>query len=81
MLKIDIHTHIIPKNVPRFANFFGYDGFLHLEHHKPCCAKMMIGDKFFREIEDNCWSPEKKNSRLQSSSCRCTSVVAHSCDV
>ncbi len=62
MLKIDIHTHIIPKNVPRFANFFGYEGFLHLEHHKPCCAKMMIGDKFFREIEDNCWSPEKRMS-------------------
>lgn len=54
-MKIDIHTHIIPKNIPNWATKFGYSGFIHLDHHKPCCAKMMIGDKFFREIEDNCW--------------------------
>ena len=62
MLKIDIHTHIIPEKVPRFAEQFGYDGFIHLEHHKNCCAKMMIGDRFFREIEDNCWSAERRMS-------------------
>jgi aminocarboxymuconate-semialdehyde decarboxylase len=59
-IKIDIHTHILPEHMPRYAQQFGYDGFLHLEHHKPCCAKMMIGDTFFREVEDNCWSPEKR---------------------
>ncbi len=56
--KIDIHTHIIPEQVPRWADKFGYKGFIHLEHHRPCCAKMMIDDKFFREIEHNCWDPE-----------------------
>lgn len=56
MFKIDIHTHIIPEHVPDYAKKFGYGGFVHLEHHKPCCARMMIGDKFFREIQDNCWS-------------------------
>lgn len=29
-----------------------------MEHHKPCCARMMIDDRFFREVEENCWSPE-----------------------
>jgi aminocarboxymuconate-semialdehyde decarboxylase len=60
MLTIDIHTHIIPEHVPDFTKKFGYGDFIRLEHHKPCCARMMKGDKFFREIEDTCWSPEKR---------------------
>lgn len=59
-LKIDIHTHILPEEMPNWAKKFGYGGFISLDHHKPCCAKMMIDDKFFREVEDNCWSPEKR---------------------
>jgi aminocarboxymuconate-semialdehyde decarboxylase len=61
MLKIDIHTHILPKNIPDWKQQFGYGGFIKLEHHKPCCARMLKDDgKFFREIEDNCWSAEKR---------------------
>lgn len=61
MLTIDIHTHILPKDIPNFKEKFGYGGFIHLDHHKPCCAKMMRDDgKFFREIEDNCWSAEQR---------------------
>lgn len=57
---IDIHTHILPEHLPDFKAKYGYGGFVHLEHHKPCCAKMMIDDKFFREIHDNCWSAETR---------------------
>lgn len=58
MLTIDIHTHIIPENLPDFKKKFGYGGFISLDHHKPCCARMMVGDKFFREVESNCWDAE-----------------------
>ncbi|MDQ3051812.1 MAG: amidohydrolase [Bacteroidota bacterium] len=54
-MTIDIHTHILPENIPNYASRFGYGGFISLDHHKPCCARMMIGDKFFREVEQNCW--------------------------
>ena len=52
---IDIHTHILPENLPDYAKKFGYGDFIHLDHHKPCCARMMIGDRFFREVEQNAW--------------------------
>ena len=61
MLKIDVHTHILPKEIPAWKDKFGYGGFIKLEHHKPCCARMIKDDgKFFREIDDNCWSVEKR---------------------
>ncbi len=58
MQKIDIHTHILPRDLPDLKQKFGYGGFITLEHHKPCCARMIRDDgKFFREIESNCWDP------------------------
>ena len=72
MLKIDIHTHIIPADLPDLKKKYGYNGFISLDHHKPCCARMLIDGKFFREIQDNCWDPgvrlkdcEKHNINVQ----------------
>ena len=56
-LTIDIHTHILPKDIPDFGKRFGYGGFIHLDHHKPGCARMMTDDRFFREVEANVWDP------------------------
>ena len=61
MFKIDVHTHILPRDIPNWKDKFGYGGFIQLQHNGPGCAKMMKDDgHFFREIEDNCWSPEKR---------------------
>ena len=60
-MKIDIHTHILPAELPRFAERYGYGGFITLDHHAPCRARMLRDDgKFFREIESNCWDPVKR---------------------
>lgn len=58
MLRIDSHTHILPKKLPDWSGKFGYGDFIYLQHHKTGYAKMMRGNQFFREIRDNCWDPE-----------------------
>lgn len=59
-MKIDLHTHMLPKNWPDLREKYGYGGFVSLEHHAPCRARILIDGTFFREIEDNCWSPQKR---------------------
>lgn len=59
--KVDIHTHILPETLPRFKEKYGYGGFVQLDHHRPCGARMLLDDgKFFREIESNCWDPGRR---------------------
>ncbi len=58
MLKIDSHTHIIPKKLPNWSEKFGYGDFIYLQHHKKGFAKMMRGNQFFREIKENAWNAE-----------------------
>ena len=59
-VKIDLHTHILPHDWPDLDAKYGYGGFVRLDHYKPCCARMMIGDRVFREITDNVWDPGRR---------------------
>jgi aminocarboxymuconate-semialdehyde decarboxylase len=53
-----MHTHIMPEVLPDWTKKFGYGQFIHLDHHREGFARMMQGEKFFREIASNCWNPE-----------------------
>lgn len=55
MLKIDMHTHILPPEMPNWTEKFGYGNFIWLQQQKPGLADMMRGNSFFRTIEENCW--------------------------
>ena len=57
---IDIHTHILPREWPDLADRYGYGGFVKMHHETPGCARMMIDGKFFRTVEENCWSPRHR---------------------
>ncbi len=59
-MKIDLHTHILPRDWPDLDAKYGYGGFVRLDHYKPCCARMMIADRVFREIIDNVWDPKRR---------------------
>jgi len=58
ILKIDLHTHILPKHWPDLSKRYGYQGFMQLEHTGPGCACMMVGDHRFRDVSENTWDAE-----------------------
>ena len=58
MLKIDMHSHILPKTMPNWTQKFGYGKFIHLEPNTDGSANMMQGGQFFRRIVENCWDEQ-----------------------
>jgi len=60
VLKIDTHTHVLPKNWPDLKDRYGYGGFVQLEHDGPGCARMMQDGKHFRDVHANCWEPRER---------------------
>ena len=67
MLKIDIHTHIIPDNLPDFTKKFGYEGFVRLEKKNKSEANMILFNENFRTIQCNCWDPQQRITEMNNS--------------
>ena len=67
MLKIDVHTHILPERLPDFQNLPGGERFVRIEHQAPRSgasgsARMIVNGSLFREIERNSWDIETRLS-------------------
>ena len=59
-MKVDLHTHILPKNWPDLRERYGYGGFISLDHVDSCSARMMQDEKFFRAVDHNLWAPHAR---------------------
>lgn len=58
-LKIDIHTHVLPRSLPRWKERFGYGGFIGLEAAEQGCMRMVRDDgQVFRSVGPNCFDAE-----------------------
>jgi len=68
MLKIDTHTHILPPEIPKFKDKFGYGGFIQLVKQAGCSHCDMIDDsgKFFRRVDANTFNPEDRLRDMKS---------------
>ncbi len=58
MLKIDMHSHMLPERMPAWSKRFGYGDFIELEDAPGAFKNMMKGGEFFRRIGANCWDAE-----------------------
>jgi aminocarboxymuconate-semialdehyde decarboxylase len=58
--KIDLHTHILPESWPNLRDRYGYGGFVEMRRLAPCRAQLIVDDRVFREVEDNCWDPRRR---------------------
>ena len=67
MRRIDIHTHIIPRDLPDLAERYGYGGFISLAHCDRCSADMVRDGERFRTILHNCWDPEVRIAECDAS--------------
>ena len=47
---VDIHTHILPTEIPDFRADFGYGDFVTIEH-EPHTSVMLQGGEFFRRVD------------------------------
>jgi aminocarboxymuconate-semialdehyde decarboxylase len=73
-VQIDIHTHILPRQLPDLRDKYGYGGWISLHPLPDVCletstsmriklkgkVRMMLDGKFFRDVEENCWMPETR---------------------
>ena len=58
MLKIDVHTHILPPRWPDLRERYGYGGWVQLERQGSGCAHMTLDGSFFRAVDPNSWDNE-----------------------
>ena len=58
--RIDVHTHILPPAWPDLRARFGYGGWPQLEPFGPRRARIVIDERVFREVGDDCWDPARR---------------------
>jgi len=61
MATVDVHTHLLPPELPRWREKFGYGGFIQLEPCGAGRARMVRDDGTpFRDVQSNLWDPEAR---------------------
>ena len=57
-LKIDLHTHLLPESWPDLHAKYGEGEWVRIEQVRTGCARLMIDDECFRQVQASCWDPE-----------------------
>ncbi len=59
-MRVDFHTHYIPKHFPDMAEKYGDLGWPTLLHTGLCQADIYNAGKHYRSIDDRSWEPERR---------------------
>lgn len=60
MKGIDIHTHVVPATLPPSLGNASDIAWPSIERVDCCHARVMVGGKPYRDIEDSCWSVTRR---------------------
>jgi aminocarboxymuconate-semialdehyde decarboxylase len=64
-LALDVHTHIMPPRWEDLASRFGIPGWPWVKQHSSCSAVVMLGDREFRHVTDQCFSPVRRIADME----------------
>ncbi|SVC74062.1 uncharacterized protein METZ01_LOCUS326916, partial [marine metagenome] len=60
MFKVDIHTHILPKNLNKVTGKFSDSRFLTIGHVDEASAMLKKDGTEFRKVDCNCWNQKER---------------------
>ncbi|WP_256736434.1 amidohydrolase family protein [Mycolicibacterium hippocampi] len=61
---IDLHTHGLPRSLPNFGRRIA-GSWPELVHTGPCSADIMLGDRHFRSVTEQCWNLERRLADME----------------
>jgi aminocarboxymuconate-semialdehyde decarboxylase len=61
---IDIHNHFFPRTWPDLAARYGTPNWPWIKHTEAGKAEIMVGDRFFRQIDAACWDPQVRLNEM-----------------
>jgi aminocarboxymuconate-semialdehyde decarboxylase len=64
-VRIDFHSHILPREWPDLADRYGDPRWPRLEHMDPCSARITVGGELFREVTDQLYSVERRLADME----------------
>lgn len=61
---VDIHTHIVPASFPSYVGAAKEIAWPSVEHVDCCHARVLVGGKPYRDIEDSCWNASRRIEQM-----------------
>src|SRR5206468_6991938 len=61
---IDVHTHVVPAELPDHVAAFGDIPWPSILHSDGCHAKVIIQGKNYRDIENACWDVPRRTQEM-----------------